>query len=67
MKTIIHVLGEVFETDFDKSEIESGDTSGLYTFVCEQFSTNEWTDIVCDWVKYYPDYMEISISIYSEI
>lgn len=66
MQTIIHINGdETIKTDQMPSkwynDIDSS-MSTLYNFICNLVPDNNWQDIVCDYIKYRGDHMEVYVT-----
>lgn len=58
----------VLDIYLNSKQLESGDTSQLYTKIAEAFPENDWVDLLCTYVNYKPKYpgfkLECHVTVY---
>jgi len=67
MKTLIYITGKIttkIETDIPFKIFEKGDISEFYNIISNMFSSNDWNDICCEKVEYFPNYILCNVKTY---
>lgn len=67
MNITVYLSGKcdaILYLEIDLKQLNSGDTSELYTSIAESFPENDWTDLVCNCVHIKDFEAECHVTIY---